>query len=164
MLAPERCSLFCPSKPEAFHLEPSGHAGRGEGGVCPKPFLSPCSASGGDGYEMMGTPPPRWNGSGGVRRTRRPLPVQGPMSECVLRGCSIEYERIICEALGKHLLRARHHFECINLDRWVVGNTGLAGGDRRPSSDASHDESGGADCEECVAHLSSPCPVPNVRR
>jgi len=45
-----------------------------------------------------------------------------------------------------------------------LGNPGLAGGDRRRSCDASHDESGGADCEECLAHLSSPCPVPNLCR
>jgi len=27
--------------------------------------------------------------------------------------------------LGRHLLRACHHFERIDLDRWRLGNTGL---------------------------------------
>jgi hypothetical protein len=72
----------------------------------------------------------------------------------VASGSSIEYERIICEVLGRHLFRACHHFEWIK--RCRIGDTGLAGGDRRPSCDGSHDETGSADCEECLAHLSSP--------
>jgi hypothetical protein len=77
-------------------------------------------------------------------------------------GRSIEYERIICEVLGRHLVRGDHHFKWIK--RCRRGDTGLAGGHRRPSCDERHHQSGGADCEQCLGHLSSPCPVPNLCR
>jgi hypothetical protein len=92
-----------------------------------------------------------------------PLPECGKttafaiLSRLVLRGskvCSI-HEGKVCEVLGGHLLRAGHHLEGINLDRCGLGNTGLASGNRRPSCDGSHDETGSADCEECLTHLKS---------
>ena len=75
-------------------------------------------------------------------------------------GRSIEYERIICEVLGRHLVRRGHHFKWIKRRR--RGDTGLAGGHRGPSCDERHHQSGGADCEQCLGHLSSPCPLPNL--
>ena len=96
-------------------------------------------------------------GPGGHSQSKGPLIITS-----VAFGRSIEHERIICEVLGKHLVRAGHHFEWIK--RCRLGDTGLAGGDRWPSCGASHDERGGADCEQCLGHLSSPCPVPNLCR
>ena len=60
------------------------------------------------------------------------------------------HKRKIDKVLGGHLLRGFHHFECIDLDRFRLGDTGLAGGDRRPSCDASHDQSGGAGRRERI--------------
>jgi hypothetical protein len=68
---------------------------------------------------------------------------------------SIEYERIICEVLGRHPLPSRHHFERINLHRCAGGNTGFALWDR-PSCDESDDQSANTYSEQSLAHLKSP--------
>jgi hypothetical protein len=54
------------------------------------------------------------------------------------RALSIEYEGIICEVLGRHLLPSCHYFERINLAR-CAGNTGFALWDC-PSCDESRDQ------------------------
>ena len=62
-------------------------------------------------------------GPGGHSQSKGPLIITS-----VAFGRSIEHERIICEVLGRHLVRAGHHFECINLAvaasatrAWLVG-------------------------------------------